>query len=132
MLTDREFEIQFSKNTLNPELFSHEAHIRLAWIHISKYGVTQAIENIRSQLHSYVTHLGAVEKYNETLTVAAIKAVKHFMQKYPFDNFQDFIIAFPRLKTHFKDIIEQHYSFDIFTSQNAKEKYLEPDIVEFT
>jgi hypothetical protein len=37
-LTDIEFENQFENGTLKPELFSHEAHVRLAWIHIKKYG----------------------------------------------------------------------------------------------
>lgn len=35
-LTDFEFEEKFEKRIFDPELFSHEAHIRLAWIQINK------------------------------------------------------------------------------------------------
>lgn len=132
ILTDTEFEKQFADSTLDPSLFSHEAHLRFAWIHISKYGETKAIENIKNQLQNFVRHLGVTDKYNETLTVAAIKVVKHFMQKKPLPDFYNFITTYPRLKTNFKNIIEQHYGFDIFNSTKAKEKYLEPDLLEFT
>lgn len=132
ILSDIEFEEQFENALLEPTIFTHEAHLRLAWIHILKYGETKAIENITEQLQNYVRHLGVADKYNETLTVAAIKAVKHFMQKQSLETFYDFIKTYPRLKTNFKDIIEQHYGFDIFNSTNAKEKYLEPDLLEFT
>ncbi len=46
-LTDIQFERQFANCSLNPELFSHEAHLRLAWLHISKYGL-KVIMNIDS------------------------------------------------------------------------------------
>ena len=132
ILSDSEFEEQFADASLNPIIFTHEAHLRLAWIHLLKYGETKAIENIKEQLKNYVRHIGATDKYNETLTVAAIKTIKHFMQKHPFDTFYDFINNVPRLKTNFRNIIEQHYGFDIFNSEIAKEKYLEPDLLQFT
>jgi len=132
ILTDKEFEEQFASASLDPTLFSHEAHLRLAWIHISKYGETKAIENITEQLQNFVRHIGEAGKYNKTLTIAAIKAVKHFMQKAPLKTFYEFITAYQILKTNFKNIIEQHYSFDIYNSTIAKEKYIKPDLLEFT
>jgi hypothetical protein len=45
-LSDELFEEQFQNCQLNPALFNHEAHLRLAWIHITKYGIDKAIENI--------------------------------------------------------------------------------------
>lgn len=131
-LTDNEFERQFALAVLDRELFTHEAHLRLAWMHISKYGEEQAIANVCSQLLNFVTRLGAVPKYNVTVTIAAIKAVHHFMQKSGSDSFAGFIREFPRLKYNFKEVIAQHYSVDIFTSEQAKQTYLEPDLLEFT
>jgi hypothetical protein len=40
-LSNREFEEQFSNMHLDPALFTHKAHLRLAWIHISRYGCEQ-------------------------------------------------------------------------------------------
>lgn len=131
MITDNEFEKQFREGSLNPAIFTHEAHLRLAYIHISKYDIDAAIDNIRSQIKNYVDRLGARNRYNETLTVAAIKAVYHFMRKSGTDNFRDFITENPRLKTNFKDLLSFHYRMDIFNSPLAKEKYLAPELLSF-
>lgn len=130
-LSDAEFEKQFISCELNPEIFSHEAHLRLAWINIKKYGVKKAEINIQDQLIEYVKSLGAESKYNTTLTLAAIKAVHHFMLKSKSDNFQGFIIEFPRLKYNFKELMSCHYGFDIYNSESAKLRFLEPDLLPF-
>src|SRR5260221_2240378 len=118
-LTDLEFEKQFANIALEPKLFNHEAHLRLAWIHITKYGIDQAIENICIQIQHYVEALGAKDKYNETVTIAAARAVYHFMLRSKTDNFKDFILENKRLKFQFKEMLRSHYHTDIFTSEQA-------------
>lgn len=130
-LTDSEFELKFENASLNPEVFTHEAHLRLAYIHIQKYGQEQAVKNICSQLLKFVTQLGAAAKFNKTVTVSAVKAVKHFMQKAESQNFEDFILEFPRLKYNFKELLAFHYKIDIFNSETAKKEFLEPDLEPF-
>lgn len=130
-LNDEIFGQQFSNCTLDPEIFNHEAHLRLAWIHITKYGIDTAIENVSTQLINYTTALGASGKYNKTLTIAAVKAVNHFIGRSQSNNFADFIKEFPRLKTNFKDLMAKHYKIDIFKLPLAKTTYLEPDLLPF-
>ena len=129
--SDREFEQQFADATLERGLFSHEAHLRLAWIHLDQYGIDRAIENIRMQLQHFVNAQGAKDKYNETVTIAAIRAVHHFMRKSATTNFKDFIAENPRLKFQFRDLLGAHYRTDIFISETAKAKYLEPELLPF-
>ena len=131
-LSDECFEEQFQNCTLDPALFNHEAHLRLAWIHVRKYGAEKAIENITSQLFSFVVSVGAMQKYNKTITIAAIRAVNHFINKSDADNFADFIQDCPRLKYNFKELMSYHYRVDIFKSELAKSQYLEPDLLPFT
>lgn len=130
-LSDQQFEEQFDNCQLSPAIFSHEAHLRLAWIHINKYGIEKAVENICAQLKYYTRSLGAAYKYNETVTIAAIRAVYHFMLKSGADTFQDFILENPKLKSNFKDLLSQHYAIDIFTSELAKSTFLEPELLPF-
>ena len=113
-LTDAEFEKQFETCTLNPEWFTHEAHLRLAWIHIRQYGMEQAIEKVCAQLIRFTESLEARDKFNKTVTVAALKAVDHFMNRSTANNFNDLILEFPRLKTDFKKLMSAHYGIDIF------------------
>ncbi|HKK12097.1 MAG TPA: hypothetical protein VJ945_04660 [Flavobacteriaceae bacterium] len=130
-LSDTEFEKQFENCQLNPSVFGHEAHLRLAWIHIKNYGIEKALQNVKSQLQNFVEYVGAKDKYNVTLTIAAVKAVNHFMLKSEPDNFKDFIEEFPRLKHNFKELLGYHYGIDIFNSREAKAKFLEPDLLPF-
>lgn len=130
-LSDTEFVEEFDKCTLAPEIFNHEAHLRLAWIQIKKLGLRSATKTICDQLLAFVDHVGAPDKYNETLTIAAVKIVNHFMQKSNTDTFKEFIIKNPRLKSEFKQLVAAHYSIDIFNDDKAKAEYLEPDLEPF-
>jgi len=130
-LSDSDFEKKFISCGLNPSDFTHEAHLRLAWININKYGIKQAEINIQNQLQIFVEFVGAKDKYNMTLTLAAIKAVYHFILKSNSDNFKDFITEFPRLKYNFKELMDCHYGFDIYNSEKAKTQFLEADLVPF-
>ena len=126
-LSDDDFLKAFENASLEPAVFSHEAHLRLAWIHIRYYGLEEAEQNIVRQLKNFVSELGAEEKYHHTLTIAAVHAVHHFMEKSEHNNFKDFIEANPELKSHFKELIHSHYSFDIFESDEARKKFIDGD-----
>lgn len=130
-LTNEQFEQQFSDCTLDPTVFSHEAHLRLAWIHITKYGVEKAITNIRDQIKNFVKALNAEDKYHETVTIAGIKAVHHFIQHSKTDTFSEFIAENSQLLTDFKGLLSSHYTTDIFQSQEAKEQFIEADLLPF-
>lgn len=131
VLTDSAFAEEFKYARLSPSMFTHEAHLRLAWIHIQCYGLQAAMINIEKQIKDFVKHVGAEEKYHQTITIAAIKMVSHFMAKSKETSFQDFINENPELKTNFKELINSHYSFNIFASQKAKSNYIEPDLCPF-
>lgn len=130
-LTDIELEKQFQSCSLDPAIFTHEAHLRLAWLYINKYGADKAIDNICCQLQNFVDSLGLKNKYNETVTIAAVKAIYHFMLKSKTDNFRDFITENSRLKYSFKELMAFHYQTDIFNSPTAKEMYLMPELLPF-
>lgn len=130
-LSNTEFIQQFEDCTLNPELFTHEAHLRLAWIYIQKYGIETAIEVIRKQIQEYAISLGASEKYHETITVASIKAVSFFIKKSESKTFESFINENKQLKTNFKQLLATHYTTDIFNSESAKKDFLESELDPF-
>lgn len=131
-LSDSEFKLQFVDCTLNPELFSHEAHIRLAWINIKQYGMVQAEKEMQNQLQNFVNHIGVKGKYNKTLTIASMKIVNHFILKSKSETVKEFLLEFPKLNTSFKELISAHYSFDIFDSEKAKNEYIMPDLLAFS
>jgi len=108
-LSDTEFEKRFQTCALEPSDFTHEAHLRLTYIHIDRYGLVQAKENIQKQLKAFVSFAGAESKYDSKLTLAAIHIVHHFIQKATSTNFKDFIAEFPALKYDFKSLIASQF-----------------------
>lgn len=130
-LSDDQFETQFQTLTFEPTHFSHEAHLRLAWIHIRKYGVDRAAENIAEQILAFANSLNENPIYNKTLTIAAVRAVNHFYLKSLSDNFRGFMLEFPQLKEGFKQLIASHYSMDIFNMPAAKSVFIQPDLIPF-
>lgn len=130
-LSDSDFKNQFINCELSPDDFSHEAHLRLAWLYINQYGIDKAEKEIQNQLLNFVDFVGAKDKYNMTVTIVAMKVVYHFMLKSQSNNFKDFIIEFPQLNNNFKELIASHYSFDIFNSDKARTEFLAPDLLPF-
>ncbi len=127
-LSDDALEHQFANLTFDPSLFSHEAHLRLAWIHINKYGVDQAALNLCEQIRIFDKTFDDGTKFNVTVTVAAVKAMHHFMQKSTTTNFADFIAENPRLQHNFKELLGYHYSQDIFSDETDRVVWVAPDL----
>jgi hypothetical protein len=130
-LTDAQFEQQFANAVLDPAVFTHEAHLRLAWIHLNQYGLETAIENVVQQLKHYTKAVGAADKYNETVTIAAVYAVQHFKIRSSSSDFVTFLSENSQLKTNFKDLLNTHYQTNIFQSAHAKATFLAPELLPF-
>jgi len=130
-LSDLAFMQAFHNCTFPADLFTHEAHLRLAWIHISTHGLKRALIAVPHDIKTYVTALGAEDKYNETLTRAAVYAVHHFMQRSKSNSFTSFIGQHPTLLRDFKSLIQSHYRHDIFNNEEARHQYLAPTLQPF-
>ncbi len=130
-LSDADFEQNFIDCKLKPSNFTHVAHLRVAWININKYGIVKAEKEIQKQLINFAKSVDGLDKYNVTVTIAAIKAVYHFMLKSNSKEFRGFVAEFPRLKNNFKELMGCHYGLDIYNSAEAKSEFIEPDLVPF-
>jgi hypothetical protein len=128
LLKDSEFLRQFENCELCPSDFSHEAHLRLGWIHIRLYGIDRAEKNVTAQLQNFVKYAKAEDKYHETVTITGLRTINYFMKKSNCATFMEFIKEFPQLKYNFKDLINSHYKNDVFSSPIAKSQYIKPDL----
>lgn len=129
--SDAEFLKHFADFTLEPILFTHEAHLRLAWLYINLYGAERAAVLICNQIKAFDRKFGDGSKFNKTVTIASVFIVNHFMEKSLHKDFELFLEEFPRLKTNFTDLIGSHYKINIFTEKRAKKEYVEPDLLTF-
>jgi len=130
-LSDAEFERQFRNCSLDPSLFTHEAHLRLAWIYIRQYGVDKAIEQLCDGIRRFAESIGAHTKFNTTVTVASVRAVNHFILRSGTNNFSDFIVENDVLTNDFRRLISSHYKTDIFKSERARAEFIQPELLPF-
>ena len=130
-LKDEDLLEVMEKAKLDPKLFSHEAHLRWGWLLLEEYGPADAVDKACEQLENYTELLGIPQKFNKTVTVAAIKAIQHFKLKSQSSEFKDFMNEFPRLKSSFKELMGFHYSLDIFNDDKARQEFIEPDLLSF-
>jgi len=131
LLTNEQFEEKFKNCTLTPSLFTHEAHLRLSYIHITKYGLSAAIKNLSEQIAIFDKTFDDGTKFNKTVTIASAQIVNHFIKKANSDDFRGFIDEFPKLKSNFLGLLKSHYTLSILTKNKAKQEYLEPDLLPF-
>lgn len=129
--SDQEYETIFASFKLKPGMFSHEAHLRLAYIHIKKYGAAQAEINMCEQIKGFAESLKVYDKFNKTVTIASIKTMDHFMQKSQTHSFSQLMEEFPQLLADFKGILGKHYSYNVFADKGAKKEFVAPDLLPF-
>lgn len=129
--TDEVYEQKFRDCKFPPLYFSHEAHLRLAYIHLEKYGLEQSIENMCTQIYDFAIKYGATMKFNATVTYASLQIMYHYMNKGESENFPDLMKEFPHLLEDFKGEIQKYYSWDVFRSLEAKAKIHKPDLKPF-
>ena len=126
--SDEAFLSDAENCTLDPKLFDHEAHLRLAWIMITRFGLEIGTKRICKTIKTIDKTFGDGTKYHETLTIASMHIVEHFNKKGTFNNFSDLTSTYPRLLTHFKDILGQHYKPSHLFSSMAKKTFVKPDV----
>lgn len=130
-LSDDDFIAQFETLELPENWFTHEAHLRLAYILLKRHGVQQSIKQMCAQIKQFDHHFGDGTKYHHTITIAAIKTVNHFMCKSVTHSFKELLLEFPQLRNNFIGLLKSHYSPKILESNKSRVSYIEPDLLPY-
>lgn len=124
---DRGFRDAFEACVIALADFSHEAHVRLAYVYLAEGDVESAVDRMRAALLKFIEHNGIPRsKYHETLTRAWVLAVSHFMNKASSASAADFIANNPELLD--STIMLTHYSASVLFSSDARAGWVEPDL----
>jgi hypothetical protein len=125
---DRRFRDDFEAGAVPAATFDHRAHVRLAYCYLAEGDADTALERMRTGLLAFLRHHGiAASKYHETITRAWILAVRHFMEISGASASADaFIEANPTLLD--AKIMMTHYSAGLLFSDDARARFVEPDL----
>ena len=131
LLTDLEFEDQFKNCTLAPILFTHEAHLRLTYIYITKYGLKKAIKNLCVQIENFDKKFGDGHKFNAEITAVSAEVVNYFINKDKALDFKGLLEEFPKLKDNFLSLVKAYNKRKVLNDPNRVELVIEPNNLIF-
>jgi len=144
-MTDDEFLTAFEECKVERKDWTHEAHIRVAWLYLTRLPDT---ENVLDRVRSGIKKLNAafasrrsmlcmraaapkdargLTGYHETITVAFVTLIASRTK--PGEDFAAFREHNADLFDHKFPTILKHYSPERLYSPTAKKEFVEPDLV---
>ena len=98
---DSNLILSLEKCELHPAIFTHEAHLMVAYILIKSYSLNQAKSKMNYLLQYYTKFLGAENKFDQVLTERSIEVMSKMINVSKTTDFQNFILENSILKNDF-------------------------------
>ena len=127
-MRDRELVEQFEACTLPPDLFSHRAHVRVAWLYLKEGDLLPTLTRYSEGIKRYAASLGAGTKYHETITWAYLVLLNEEMslRSPPGESFDDMVLRRPDLLDHRNGAIAQCYTRAELDADDARRVFVLP------
>lgn len=118
----------FESGTLDPSQFSHRVHLSLAWRYLQRDGFPEGARQFRHHLQRYVAHVGAHDKYHETVTWAYLVLLNEelCLRSSPGESFDTMIQRRPDLLDHRNGAIARCYTKAQLDSSEARRVFMLP------
>lgn len=128
---DAAFIDAFEKLTLPFAEWCHAAHIRMAWIYLTRHGFDGALARARRGIQAYnkANHVvdAPLSGYHETITQAWLRVVGATMRgQDPCATSMEFLDAQPHLRV--RTLLRVFYSKARILSPDAKSTFVRPDL----
>ncbi|MEJ2479814.1 MAG: hypothetical protein P8Y78_06470 [Acidihalobacter sp.] len=127
-LSDNEMLAGFLSFELPPSAFDHHSHLRIAWIHLQRYPLDEAVRRTCDGIARFAKHLGVTEKFNWTLTEALIRLMAQAGATDPALGWDAFLEANPELRQNARAVVARYYSDERLALPEARAHFLAPDI----
>ena len=123
---ERRFTIErFEAGHIDPEQFSHKAHVYVAWLYVTTYEIDTALRKFDSALRRLTAGLGMPEKYHATITGFLVMRIAARAGKD--ESWPAFCEANADLIENGKALLALHYSKACLNSAEARRQFVQPD-----
>ena len=129
-LSDEALEQMLENCSIEPSSLNHQAHLRLAWVYILKYGVDTAVRKLCKQILDFDKTSGTGRIFHKTLTSASLHIVHQYMLRAKSNDITSFLLEFPELSDDFKALLGQYYSPQLLAKTYARKNFVKPDLRE--
>jgi hypothetical protein len=127
-MSDSDFLHAFESCTLTRAEWTHQSHVRMAWLYLSSQPLESALRKIRSGIQKLNQSHGNVIGYHETITLAYARLVAAAIAKSPEAAFSDFCAAHPELLDREAKVLLRHYRRETLRSPQARAEFVEPEL----
>lgn len=122
--SDDDFLTAFERCTIPRPEWTHAAHVRMAWLYLTRLPWPHAREAIRTGIQRYNAAVGS-DGYHETITVAFTTLIRSRLL--PAEDFATFQARNPDLFDRKLTALQAHYSREVLFSPAARERFIAPD-----
>jgi len=120
-LNDDDFLEAFHTCRLDNSQFRHADHLRLAWIHLHRQTLEEALRQVRAGVQRFAAHHNVPHLYHETITVAWM----YLLATHHESTFEEFLAKNEsRLG---KDLLFRFWSPELLDTREAREAWVPPD-----
>lgn len=126
-LRDEGFLTAFETGSLPRDQWTHAAHVRMAWLYLTRFPFPTALERIRTGIQNYNTALGNKTGYHETITQVFTHLIHLRIGKRP-ESFADFCARHPEMLDRSLAPLLEYYRRETLFSDAARAAFVEPDM----
>ena len=123
---DDHFLAAFTAGEIANQDFHHRDHLRLAWIQIRRLGLRRALEAVTAAIRQFAAGHGHGDRYHETMTRFWLLVVDLGISGHPTLAFDELLAAEPHLLD--KNLPYRHWSRERMGSEDARQRWVEPDV----
>jgi len=116
---------RFETLKIAPADFSHSDHLQVAYAMLEKYEFVDACTRYAATIKAMAESVGALDKYNATITIAFMSVIAERKASSDEANLQAFLTSNPDLQD--RNILMSWYSKERLTSDLARKQFLLPD-----
>lgn len=130
-MSDADFLLAMEDCTLSASDWTHEAHVRLAWLMLSRYPYPASLAQIRLTIQRFNAKVLKKDvAYHETITVVFTHLIAKSRESLPaLHNLNDLKSKSPSLFDSKLSALLYHYRKETLFSVTARNSFVEPDLV---
>lgn len=133
-MSDDSFLNAFETCTLPATAWTHEAHVRMAWLYVTRLPYDEAVIRVRNGINKFNNAVLKKDMgYHETITVAFCCLIADARKKL---HRPDKPCELDDLKSHFPEFFDRklsallrHYRHETLFHESARTSFVEPDLI---
>src|SRR5262245_2637206 len=128
MQDNEKFITEFEACTLSAQEFHHQDHIKLAWLYLQRFSLSETLARFSEGLKRFAATLGKTNLYHETITWAYVLLIRERIERIGRkQSWNEFRESNPDLFDWKNSILKTYYSDETLQSEFARRVFVFPD-----